>query len=335
MVALTKYDKASLGKENIRNDTFLQRLFLTWVYAVVTKGRRGTITQEELRMPADQAAEATASLFDLAWAEEMKLKGKTDSKKKPSLLRAINRSFGVDILVAAAWKITWSVFVLVGAFYFVRSLVQFVTPVTRSGNMYNQSTIPNDGVGWILSCAFFLDSILVGIALQRMGDACVRSGIKVRAALMGAVYRKTFRIHNVHEENVVSLVATDCAKLYEGVLHVQNVWTAPLEAIAIIALLLYLTDGIYGLPALGVVVFVLPLQYYLGYRIASYKLETVEVSDARVQRMHEVLLAIKLVKFYVWEKSFAKQVSDVSCLSAYCWGGHVGRSRVTSGVCNM
>ncbi len=50
---------------------------------------------------------------------------------------------------------------------------------------------------------------------------------------------------------------------------------------------------------------------YLGYRIAKYKLETVEVSDFRVLRMQEILLAIKLVKFYTWEKSFAKQVSEV------------------------
>ncbi|EFJ46358.1 ABC transporter [Volvox carteri f. nagariensis] len=311
MGALTKYDKASLGNGHIRNDSFIERLFLSWVYAVVAKGRKGTITQDELRMPADQAAEAAACRFDVAWAKELELRSSGDPKKKPSLSRALRNSFGTEVLVAAAWKITWSVFVLLGAFYFVRSLVQFVTPIKRNPNLYNQADIPNKGVGWILSCAFFLDSILVGIALQRMGDECVRAGIKIRAALMAAVYRKTFKIHSVHEENVVSLVATDCAKLYEGVLHLQNVWTAPLEACAIIALLLYLTNGTYGLPALGVVVFVLPLQYYLGYRIASFKLETVEVSDARVQRMHEVLLAIKLVKFYVWEKSFAKQVSDV------------------------
>ncbi len=265
-------------------------------------------------MPADQATETCSSRFDAAWAEELKLRGSKDEKMQPSLLRALRRSFGAEVIVAGAWKIMWSVFVLVGAFYFVRSLVQFVTLPETDGNLYNRHPMGADGngVGWILSCCFFIDSVLVGIALQRMGDACVRVGIKIRAALMAAVYRKTFRIHSVHEENVVSLVATDCAKMYEGVLHLQNVWTAPLETTAIIALLLYLTNGTYGLPALGVVIFILPLQYYLGYRIAKYKLETVEVSDARVQRMHEILLAIKLVKFYVWEKSFAKQVSDVS-----------------------
>jgi ATP-binding cassette subfamily C (CFTR/MRP) protein 1 len=167
-----------------------------------------------------------------------------------------------------------------------------------------------------LSASFFIDAILVGIALQRMGDISVRLGIKIRAALMTAVYRKSFKLTSLNSEdseggNVVSMVATDCSKLYEGVQHCQNVWTAPLEAGAIIGLLLSLT-GVYGLPALGVVLIVLPLQYFFGYKIASYKMQSVQVADARVLRMHEILLAIKLVKFYVWEKSFAKQVEDVS-----------------------
>jgi hypothetical protein len=52
----------------------------------------------------------------------------------------------------------------------------------------------------------------------------------------------------------------------------------------------------------------------MGYRIAKYKLETVEVSDSRVLRMQEILLAIKLVKFYTWERSFSNQVNSVSSI---------------------
>jgi ABC-type multidrug transport system fused ATPase/permease subunit len=38
-------------------------------------------------------------------------------------------------------------------------------------------------------------------------------------------------------------------------------------------------------------------------------------------RMHEVLLAIKLVKFYVWERSFARQVEEVGFLESWgVWG---------------
>jgi hypothetical protein len=108
------------------------------------------------------------------------------------------------------------------------------------------------------------------------------------------------------------------------------VWTAPLEAAAIIGLLLSLT-GVYGLPALGVVLVVLPLQYFFGYKIASYKSQIVEVADARVQRMHEILLAIKLVKFYVWERSFAKQVEEVSGAGAGQGAARCGTGRPLAG----
>jgi ABC-type multidrug transport system fused ATPase/permease subunit len=128
------------------------------------------------------------------------------------------------------------------------------------------------------------------------------------------IYRKSFRLPDAlaHDAgNVVGLVSTDCVKVYEGVQHCHNVWTAPLEAATIIGLLLWRTGGAYGLPALGVVVVVLPLQYYFGYRIAACKMANVQVSDARVSRMHEILLAIKLVKLYVWERSFARQVEEI------------------------
>lgn len=225
------------------------------------------------------------------------------------MLRALMATFGFQFAIAGIFKLLWSGFVLLGASYFVNALIEFVQ------HKHGYDAIPNKGVGWVLSCSFFLDAIFSGLALQRMGDVSMRVGIKIRAALMTAIYRKSFRLPNAHNTdagNIVSLVSTDCIKMYEGVQHFHNVWTAPLEAATIIGLLLWRTGGVYGLPALGVVMVVLPLQYYFGYLIAKYKMANVEVSDARVLRMHEVLLAIKLVKFYVWEKSFARQVEEVS-----------------------
>lgn len=38
----------------------------------------------------------------------------------------------------------------------------------------------------------------------------------------------------------------------------------------------------------------LPLQFYFGYKIATFKMANVEVSDARVLRMHEVRQAARM-----------------------------------------
>jgi hypothetical protein len=258
---LTKGEQARLPQENIRNDSFLQRLFVTWVYAVVSAGRKGLLQADKLCMPAEQAAEVSAQSFQEAWAAELAQPSATSRSesqgKSPSLLHALMRTFWVQFALAGVFKLIWSGCVLLGASYFVSSLIEFVQQ--KEG----WDAIPNKGVGWILACAFFVDSLMSGLALQRMGDMAVRVGIRVRVALITAIYRKTFRLQALHGNdagNVVSLVSTDCIKMYEGVQHFHNVWTAPLEAAAIIGLLLWQTGGVYGLPALGVVLVVLPMQ---------------------------------------------------------------------------
>lgn len=259
---LTKGEQARLPDDNIRNDSFLQRLFVTWVYAIVAAGRKGLLQADKLCMPKEQAAEVSAQFFQDAWEAELAKPSAAaaDGSKKhqqPSLLHALMRSFWVQFVLAGVFKLIWSGCVLLGASYFVNALIEFVQ------KKQGWDAIPDKGVGWVLACAFFMDSIFAGLALQRMGDMAVRVGIRVRAALIAAIYRKTFRLQAAHGHdagNVVSLVSTDCIKMYEGIQHFHNVWTAPLEAAAIIGLLLWRTGGVYGLPALGVVMAVLPLQ---------------------------------------------------------------------------
>jgi hypothetical protein len=260
---LTKGQQAKLLDENVRNDNFVQRLFVTWVYAVVSAGRKGLLRADKLCMPKEQAAEVSAQRFQEAWDKELAsssaaaTSGDQKQAKQPSLLHALMSTFWVQFALAGVFKLMWSGCVLLGASYFVNALIEFVQK--KDG----WDAIPNKGVGWVLACAFFMDSILAGLALQRMSDMAVRVGIKVRGALIAATYRKTFCLQSLHDNegaNVVSLVSTDCIKMYEGVQHFHNVWTAPLEAAAIIGLLLWRTGGVFGLPALGVVMVVLPLQ---------------------------------------------------------------------------
>jgi ATP-binding cassette, subfamily C (CFTR/MRP), member 1 len=61
---------------------------------------------------------------------------------------------------------------------------------------------------------------------------------------------------------------------------------------------------------LGLLLVVLPAQYALGALAARTRKSVVGASDARVQLMDEVLRAIKLVKCYGWEESFASLVAS-------------------------
>jgi hypothetical protein len=54
----------------------------------------------------------------------------------------------------------------------------------------------------------------------------------------------------------------------------------------------------------------IPTQILLGRFISKQRREIASVTDLRVRSMNEILGAMKLVKLYCWEKSFADRVTS-------------------------
>lgn len=70
-------------------------------------------------MPPENLADNAYEKFAANWASELKLKD-NDEGAKPSLVRALRRSFGWYYLLGGLCKCGWSTFVITGAFFFVR-----------------------------------------------------------------------------------------------------------------------------------------------------------------------------------------------------------------------
>lgn len=83
-----------------------------------------------------------------------------------------------------------------------------------------------------------------------------------------------------------------------------------MESLAIAALLIYRVrvSALVGVAMLAVIV---PLQYWFAAKLAHYRGKGMNVTNTRVRVMNEVLLAIKMVKFYAWEKRFANEVASL------------------------
>lgn len=57
---------------------------------------------------------------------------------------------------------------------------------------------------------------------------------------------------------------------------------------------------------------------YLGILSERYKTELAKLTDMRLSYMQEIIMAIKLVKFYVWENSFEGEVMRVRVCLCDC-----------------
>ncbi|GLC48313.1 hypothetical protein PLESTB_000082600 [Pleodorina starrii] len=288
---------------------FFNKLSFGWVLKQIAAARKGEeVDARHAGMPADNMAHNAYEKFAAHWAAETKLKDSArDNEQRPSLLRALRKSFGGYYILAGLCKCGWSTFVILGAFYFVSSLLAHVNGI-KNGRLYSQTL-----AGWMLTAGFFIDAWLLGLSLQRMGYICMQVGIRARAALVQAVTHKAFRLNTVRADEaaaIVNFVSSDIQKIYDGALELHYLWTAPLEAAAILALLGYLTNDSM-LPGLGVILLVLPLQYFFGYKIIQIKLQTAGHVAQRSSILQEVLPAIKLVKYYAWESFFEEQIDAV------------------------
>jgi len=65
------------------------------------------------------------------------------------------------------------------------------------------------------------------------------------------------------------------------------------------------------LPALGVIILLVPIQIYVGWHKSKTGFENVMYTSKRVHIMSEILTAIKLIKFYAWEMPFYDRIVSI------------------------
>ena len=127
---------------------------------------------------------------------------------------------------------------------------------------------------------------------------------------MTAIYNKSMILESPNSGDVINLVGTDCSKIMDGCTSIHYLWSGPLESLAIIGTLIYLI-GVSALVGLGLLLLILPALYYLGHKIAEAREDGIASTEKRVVIISEVLMAIKLVKFYAWEDSFSTAIADI------------------------
>ncbi|KAG1658983.1 hypothetical protein FOA52_008685 [Chlamydomonas sp. UWO 241] len=265
---------------------------------MVSKARNGNVELNDCMLPTDQTANVAYEKFAANWSAATAL------TPNPSLRKVLLETFGRDLALAGLWKLMWSCCVIMGAFFFVRTL-QF--------HVADHPHWDEDYQGWILAAFFFVDAWLLGVSLQRMSVGCTRVGISMRAAITNAVCRKAFTMPSITKEqsaDCVNFIASDIVKIFDGVADIHYLWTAPIEAIAILTILTVLV-GKWAIPGWALVAVVMGSQYVFGYRIILHKKANSANIQARSAIFQELLPAMKLVKYYGWEKFFEKEVATV------------------------
>lgn len=133
---------------------------------------------------------------------------------------------------------------------------------------------------------------------QRKGDA------KKRAA------EESSKVENASAGKIQNLVSVDASRIAEVFAYIH--WFLPEVplTLAIAITVLFRTIGLSAFAALGTMVLLIPLQTLNGRFFIRYQNQVLKAADERLSLTSEVFQAIKVLKFFAWERRFNAMLQE-------------------------
>ncbi|XP_071797862.1 multidrug resistance-associated protein 1-like [Asterias amurensis] len=220
-----------------------------------------------------------------------------------SLFKAIARTFGPFFLVGTFLKVLHDILLFVSP-QLLRGLINF--------------TVDKGAYKWE---GFMYAFLLLGVTLiqssllQQYFQICMVTGMQLRTAIIGAVYRKSLFLSNSSRKEattgeIVNLMSVDAQRLMDLCTFVNTLWSSPFQ-ILVALFFLWRLLGPAVLAGYGAMALMIPLNMYIAIKIRSLQAQQMKAKDARLKLMNEVLNGIKVLKLYAWETAFQQKVMDI------------------------
>ena len=225
-----------------------------------------------------------------------------NGKKKPSLIKAIAKTF-------------WREYAVLGFIQFFNDIVVRLSQPMFLGwllDYFSPTSVTTRETAFLHAGGLVTLSAISAITINQYILGSFANGMKVRVATCSLIYRKSLKLSstalgNTSVGKVVNLLSNDVSRFDIVSVFIHSMWLAPLLTI-IVGILLYNEVGVPGVIGMVVIAIVTPIQSYTGKLSSVFRLQTALRTDERVRLMDEIINGIQVIKLYAWEKSFKKLI---------------------------
>ncbi|XP_036267183.1 multidrug resistance-associated protein 1 isoform X2 [Pipistrellus kuhlii] len=220
--------------------------------------------------------------------------------REPSLFKVLHKTFGPYFLMSFLYKALHDIMMFIGP-EILRLLINFV----------NDKKAPA-WQGYFYTAVLFLSACFQTLMLHQYFHICFVSGMRVKTAVIGAVYRKALLITNSARKSstvgeIVNLMSVDAQRLMDLTTYINMIWSAPLQVIFALYFL-WLNLGPSVLAGVAVMILMVPLNAVMAMKTKTYQVAHMKSKDSRIKLMNEILNGIKVLKLYAWELAFKDKV---------------------------
>ncbi len=181
--------------------------------------------------------------------------------------------------------------------------------------------------GWRIALGIVILKVIMSFADQLSQHVGWRLGQRIRAAIIGSVYRAALVLTGspasasqdgtVQESSLdgtssrlLNLVSNDAQKLYEIAPLIHQLWAAPLMIIVACALLIWLL-GAAALAGIAMLFVLGPLNVFVLGKFSQLRKAHMPLTDSRVAQLSEAIRSMRMIKFFSWENPLYKALFGI------------------------
>ncbi|KAN0028786.1 hypothetical protein ACTFIV_010644 [Dictyostelium citrinum] len=281
------------------NSNFLSNLTFSWADGFVIHCFRNVLQLSHLwNLASYDRSDYLAKKIAKSWEIEIQ-------KPKPSYLRAGFRAFGKLHCISLFF---YSIYVG-SQFVGPEILSRMVTFVIESKH---EISTEDPNMGYYYALIMFGTAMIGSFCNYQANRITVRTGDRLRSIIVLDVYKKAIKLSNSARSNtspgqIVNLISNDAQRMIE-VFGILNNGLFALPQIIICLALLYKKIGWPTFVGLGLMLAAIPFNGLAAKKLTETRRILVGHTDGRVKVTSEILQAMKIIKLYAWEDSFAKKV---------------------------
>ncbi|PIN18556.1 Xenobiotic-transporting ATPase [Handroanthus impetiginosus] len=276
-------------------------MWFSWINPLLRLGYSRPLCLNDIpSLGSEDEAALAYGRFNEAWHALEKEKGMNNTK---------------NLVIWAIAKVYWKSMVLAGIYVFLRTTTVVATPLLLYVFVgYSNLETRNLKEGVFLVGFLVLVKVVESLSYRHFYFYARRIGMRMRSALMVAVYQKQLKLSNLGRQRhstgeIVNYIAVDAYRMGEFPMWFHVGWASVVQ-IFLVIIVLSRVVGLGVIPGLVPLLICGLLNVPFAKLIQKYQTEFMVVQDKRLRSLSEILNNMKIIKLQSWEENFKKMIES-------------------------
>uniref|UniRef100_A0A8C4V7Z7 Multidrug resistance-associated protein 1 n=1 Tax=Falco tinnunculus TaxID=100819 RepID=A0A8C4V7Z7_FALTI len=301
--------------------SFLSRITFWWITGLMVQGYRRPLEAKDLwSLNKEDKSEEIVQPLNMLYSPKKQQKSSdsngdvteeaealiikpSQKSSEASLFKVLYKTFGPYFLMSFLFKAAHDLLMFAGP-EILKLLINFV----------NNKAAPN-WQGYFYTGLLFFCACLQTLILHQYFHICFVTGMRLKTAIVGVIYRKALVITNSARKTstvgeIVNLMSVDAQRFMDLATYINMIWSAPLQVILALYLL-WQNLGPSVLAGVAVMILLVPINAVMAMKTKTYQVAQMKSKDNRIKLMNEILNGIKVLKLYAWELAFREKVLEI------------------------